>query len=82
MKVQDSKMVLNGTPNVREIVGDLEILSDDGRVLYSLRLLPGGVLAVSCGGFCKHEDVVLGDALSIAPRYSNLVNVSRGPYEG
>jgi hypothetical protein len=80
MKIRDSHAAVNGEFDTQEMPsGSLDIIADDGRTLFSLRL-KDGVLEVSSGGICKHADQVLNEGLTIAPRYANLVSISRLPY--
>jgi len=80
--IRDSHATINRDPATVEMPsGGLEIIADDGRTLFSLRLTPEGVLDLSAGSFCKHEGKIFDDRLLIAPRSSNCVTVRRPEYE-
>jgi hypothetical protein len=80
MQIRDGNAAKNGEFQTQKMPsGTLDIIADDGRTLFSLRL-KDGALEVSAGGVCKHDGQLLNEALTIAPRYSNLVTISRVPY--
>jgi len=80
MKIRDSHAAVNGEFETQQMPsGSLDIIADDGRTLFTLRL-KDGALEISSGGICKHEEQVLNEGLMITPRYSNLVTISRLPY--
>ncbi len=82
MKVRDSFATLNGDETVTSMPsGGLEVVADDGRTLFSVRLAKDGTLEVSGGNFCKHAGLVLEESLSVIPRASNLVYVRKARYE-
>jgi hypothetical protein len=61
--------------------GRVDIVAEDGRDLYSLRLLEDGTLEVSVSGHVKHGDKILDTTLSIKPKASNLIEISRPVYK-
>ena len=77
MKIRDSQAAVNGEFATQTMPsGSIDIIADDGRTLFSVRLKDGR-LEVSAGGVCKHGGVLLDEGLLIAPRYANQVVVSR-----
>lgn len=81
MKVRDGFAKLNGDETTTDMPsGSLDIVADDGRTLFSLRL-KGNVLEVDAGHVCKHGDELLDDRFSISPRAANLIDISKNRYE-
>ena len=77
MKIRDSHAAVNGEFKTQTMPsGSLDIVADDGRTLFTVRLKDGH-LEVSSGGVCKHDGKVLDEGLLVAPRYRNQVFVSR-----
>ena len=62
-------------------VREIDIIADDGRVLFTVYENPDGGLEISSGGFVKHNDVILDNGLEITPRSSNIFTVSRKVYK-
>jgi hypothetical protein len=80
MKIRDSRAAVNGEFETTQMPsGSLDIIADDGRTLFSIRL-KDGALEINSGGVCQHDGIVLSEALLIAPRYANNVTISRSPY--
>ena len=81
MKIRDGRATLNGDNTVTEIASDeIEIVADDGRTLFGVRMRPDGSILLHAGHVCKHLDVILDDRMSIAPRDCRSITVSRIPY--
>lgn len=77
MKIRDSHAAVNGEFETLTMPsGSVDIIADDGRTLFSVRLKDGH-LEISAGGVCKHQGDLLDEKLLIAPRYTNQVFVSR-----
>jgi hypothetical protein len=77
MKIRDSSAIINGDSTVLEMPsGGLEIVSSDGRTLYSLNL-EGGQLRIMSGSVCKHNDTFLNDKLVVLPKSINCVYINR-----
>jgi hypothetical protein len=71
MKVRDSFATLNDDNTITEMPsGGLEIVGDDGRSLFALRLTKEGVLEVSGE-----------ERISVEPRACNLIYVRKSEYE-
>lgn len=79
MKIKSSDMFLSDSAPLTEWRG-VEIMGDDGRPLFSISQNDDGSIEVRASGFTKHSGVMLSEALSIAPRVSNVVVISRQPY--
>lgn len=80
--IRDSFATLNGDDSTVEMPsGGLEIVAEDGRTLFNIRLTPDGVIDISGGSFCKHEGHVFDDRLIIEPRASNTVKIRRPDYK-
>lgn len=81
MKIRDSHASVQGDfSTITMPSGGLEVVGDDGRTLYTIKL-DGGKLNVMAGGICKFDGVVLDDKLSILPLYRNSVVIERPKYE-
>jgi hypothetical protein len=83
MRVRDSYATLNGDKTETVMPsGGLEIIADDGRALYDIRLNNDGSLHVSVCMVCKHGGVVLDDKPLISLQAANCFNVIRPKYNG
>ena len=81
MIVRDGYAVLNGNKEVVEMPsGSLEIVADDGRDLFSIRLMDRGI-EVSVNSCIKHDGELLEPNFKIKPRASNLIEITREPYK-
>lgn len=81
MKIRDLHATLNGNKEITELPsGGLEIIADDGRPLFSIRL-QDNVLYVSSGMVCKHNGVMLDDSFVISPRAANCVDLVKVEYK-
>lgn len=77
MIVRDGFAVINGDKTTYTMPsGELEIVADDGRPLFCLRVF-GSILEVSGGYTCKHEGVMLDDKIVVVPVASNRVDIVR-----
>lgn len=54
--------------------------ADDGRDLFALTLSESGELLISAGMICKHNNEMLDTSLSIIPKSSNSIIISRDKY--
>ncbi len=61
--------------------GGIQIIADDGRSLFDIRLSKEGHIEVSSGHFCKHAGKVLDDYMRIEPRACNLIYIHRNEYK-
>jgi len=78
MKVRDSFATLNKDETVTNMPsGGLDIIADDGRSLFSLRLAKDGTLEVYGGVYCKHAGLTLDGVISVIPRAANLIYVRK-----
>ena len=83
MEVRDSFATLNNDTTIMSMPsGALEIVADDGRTLFYLRVAKDGSLEVSGGDFCKHDGLVLEERISVLPRASNVVYIRKELYAG
>lgn len=82
MKIRDSFAVINGDDTVTEMPsGGLEIIAEDGRTMFALRLTKDGVLELSGGNICKHGGKLLEERISVEPMASNVIYVRKSEYE-
>lgn len=82
MKIRDSFAALNNECSGIEMPsGGLEVVADDGRALFSIRLADDGTLEISGGSFCKHGGRLLEETIAVMPRASNLVYVRKERHE-
>lgn len=63
--------------NVREI----DIIADDGRVLFTVFENSDGGLEISSGGCVKHLNIMLDSSMEISPKAANIITVSRKVYK-
>lgn len=81
MKIRDSHATINGDPTEYEMPsGSLDIIAEDGRSLFSIRELEGGVVEIHSGCVTKHGGVLLDDRMYVIPRSSNQVFIQRPKY--
>jgi hypothetical protein len=81
MKIRDLHATVNGIDKITEFPsGGIEIVADDGRTLFSIRL-EGNILLIAAGHVCKHGDVLLDDRFFIRPRAANCVDLIKPEYE-
>ena len=80
MKIRDSFAILNADKTVTELPsGGLEVVGDDGRALFSLKL-DGNVLCISAGSVCRQSDgTLLDDRFVIRPVADNCVDIIKVP---
>jgi len=62
------------------LAGNLDIITEDGRNLFSIRLNKDGSIEVSAGDTCKVDGVLLDDQLRIKPIACNMVELRKPPY--
>lgn len=63
--------------------GDIEIIGDDNRTLFSVRPLPDGAIEISTGLSCvRHNDVILDSSVGVFPQGNGTVVIRRSVYEG
>lgn len=78
MKIRDSHATLNRDKTEFECPsGGLDIISDDGKRLFSIRVEGPGTISVECGGHCKHMGKLFEDKASIFPRACNLIHFQK-----
>ena len=93
MKIRDLFATLNKDKTVTQAVmyelmpdielpsGGLEVVGDDGRALFSLKL-DGNVLHISAGSVCRQSDgTLLDDRFVISPVAANCVDIIKAPYK-
>lgn len=81
MKIRDLHAKVNGNTDVFTMTsGGLEIMADDGKTLFSMRLV-GNTLMLSAGSTCKHAGMILDDSFVIKPRAANCVDIVKSEYE-
>lgn len=75
MKIRDCHATLNGDKTTYTMPsGGLEILADDGRTLFSVRMEEGAEISVWSGSYCKHNRKLWQDRFVIVPHASNVVH--------
>ncbi len=62
-------------------VREIDIIADDGRVLFTVFENIYGELEISSGACVKHNSIMLDSALEISPRSSNVITVGRKVYK-
>jgi len=81
MKIRDSMSMLSGNKELTDFPhGGIDILADDGRVLFGLTI-KDNLLRIDSGDVCLHGDVMLNDRFSIEPVAANCVNILKHKYE-
>lgn len=81
IRIRDAHATINGdTTETAYDTGSIEIIADDGRCLYGIRLVDGCKIEVSTGSICKSDGALLDDRLIIQPNSSNRITISRPEY--
>lgn len=74
MKIKDP---YNPDAEIIEITPSIDILADDNRILYSIRLYDNGDLEVMTSNVCKYSGRLLDSPIIVRPRATNYVIISR-----
>lgn len=59
----------------------IDILADDGRVLFTVDLDESGFIEIHTGSTVKHNDKLLDKTIKVYPRSSNVIRVERNEFE-
>jgi hypothetical protein len=62
-------------------VREIDIIADDGRVLFTIYEKSDGGLEISSGGCVKHNDVMLDSEIEISLKAANVFTVKRKVYK-
>jgi hypothetical protein len=82
MKIRDLHATVKGdTTEFTMESGGLNIISDDGRVLFSITLTENGGIIIDAGVVCRFKGKKLDDMLAVYPIACNKVNIARNPYK-
>lgn len=82
MKIRDGHATLSNDLTVHTMPSNsLEILSEDDRTLFSIRLNKDASISIVVGSSCRHQGKVLDDAMDIRPISSNVVTITRPVYK-
>lgn len=60
---------------------NIDIIADDNRPLFCIRLLEDGGIEISAGHICKQGDKMLDDIINIRPISSNRIILMRSLYD-
>jgi hypothetical protein len=78
MKIQTGHSI---TADVRQVQGkEVTFADEEGRPLFSVRIVDGITIEVRAIGVVKHKDTLYSECLSVMPRYANAVQVTRCVY--
>jgi len=81
MKIRDAYSSINGEfGTVTMPSGGIEVISDDGRTMYTIDL-KDGILRIAAGELCKIDGLLLDTSLVITPHSCNVVMISRPIYD-
>jgi len=82
MRIRDKFATVNGdvTEHVMPSEG-LQIISDDGRTMFSITLQGDGSLDISGGNYCKFNGQILTELLMVRPKASNSIEVIKCPHQ-
>lgn len=82
MKIRDAYATINGDTTEHTMPsGGLDIIADDGKTLFGIRLEKDGTIQINAGHFCKHHGVILDDSIKVTPISSNRIIVERQEYK-
>ena len=81
MIVRDSYSELNNDKKTYEFQsGEVEIVAEDGRALFSIIPKNDSSVYISSGPFCKHGGTIFDKSLKIMPVATNAIIISREEY--
>ena len=81
MRIRPAHAILSNDKTEHLMPGDaIEIIADDNRTLLTITQKEDGSLRIKAGGCCKHNGILLDDAITIAPESSNCIILRRIPY--
>jgi len=82
MKIRDGYARINGDDTEYDLPSDsLEIIADDGRVLFDINMLKDAIgIDLRSGDVCKHKGEMLDDRFSIQPVASNMIRIIKEKY--
>lgn len=73
---------ISNTETHNEIdVREIDIIADDGRVLFTIFGYSDGGLEISSGGCVKQKNIILDSTIEISPKAADIITVSRKPYK-
>jgi hypothetical protein len=59
----------------------IDIIAEDGRPLFTIRLTEDGGLRIDSGMICRHKGVGYDDSLVITPVSSNVIQLNKPVYK-
>jgi hypothetical protein len=78
MKIQTGHIV---TADVQQVQGkEVTFADEEGRPLFTVRIIDVMTIEVIAVGVVKHKDTLYSERLSVMPRYTNAVQVTRCAY--
>jgi len=78
MKIRDSHATLAGDDTEHTMLSEsLDIIAEDGKTLFTVRLQSDGSIRIRAGHFCRHGGKVLNDVILISPQACNAAIISR-----
>jgi hypothetical protein len=61
--------------------GEFQIVGDDDRTLYDIRVFKDGSIEIAASSHTKHNNIMLDTNLTIIPKGSNRIVISRPEYK-
>ena len=81
MKIRDSYDRLNNDADSTVYNQSIDIVADDGRTLFSIRMVNMRTIEVSAGLVCKQEGILIDDVFSIKPVSVKRIQIQRDLYK-
>lgn len=81
-KVTVREIGINEDRRAMMFFSGFEIVAEDGRTLYDVRVSEDGTLEVSAGGTVKQAGRVLDSQLMVRPHSTNVITIMREEYGG
>ncbi len=81
LTIRDSFAEINGDKTVYDLPsGSLDIIAQDGRTLFSIKVVEEGTgIEVYAGSTVKVNRELFSESVSVRPRSSNIVHILRTP---
>ena len=81
MKIRDTHIRLPHDADHAEYSSGIDIVADDGRTLFSIRMVDKRTIEISAGLVCKQDDVIVDDSFVIRPVSVNRIQIRRILYK-
>jgi len=81
MKIRDTHIRLPHDADHAEYSSGIDIVADDGRTLFSIRMVDKRTIEVTAGLVCKQDNALIDDVFQIRPVSVNRIQIRRDLYK-